>query len=95
MRGHGRRKSTPGDNIAFETGTDRVVNDITGESHVRPEPVRDARLYVVQEGDTLASIARKFYGDEGLWRRILDANRDRFDDQGRIPAGAELLIPVD
>ncbi|MGE5487623.1 MAG: LysM peptidoglycan-binding domain-containing protein [bacterium] len=95
MGDRGRRKSTPEDNIAFETGTDRVVNDITGESHVRPEPVGDARVYVVQEGDTLASIAHKFYGDEGLWKRILDANRDRFDDQDRIPAGAELLIPMD
>lgn len=95
MGSQGRRKPTPGDNIAFETGTDRVVNDITGESHVRPDAVGDARLYVVQDGDTLEGIARKFYGDEGQWKRILDANRDRFDDQGRVPAGAELLIPVD
>ena len=33
------------------------------------------RVWVVNEGDTLAWIAFKEYGDSTLWRRIADANR--------------------
>jgi len=95
MGGRKPKKMPPEGNIAFETGTGRVVNEITGESHVRPDAVAEARIYMVQEGDTLASIARKFYGDERQWKRILDANRDRFDAEDRVAAGTELRIPVD
>ncbi len=88
------------ENIAFETGTDRVRNDITGESHVEPEPVGESvpvRIYVVQEGDTLASIARKFYGDENQWLRIRNANLDRLaeaEERG-FTTGIELRIPLE
>ena len=32
--------------------------------------------YAVVSGDTLLTIAEKFYGDATLWRRIYDANTD-------------------
>jgi nucleoid-associated protein YgaU len=48
---------------------------------------------LVQEGGTLASIARKFYGDERHGRRILDANRDRLGDAEEPQLGAQLRIP--
>src|SRR2546423_5342917 len=33
------------------------------------------RTYVVREGDTLASISRKFYRSSGRWKKIRDANK--------------------
>jgi nucleoid-associated protein YgaU len=33
-------------------------------------------LYTVVAGDTLRSIAQRFYGDESQWPRIFDENRD-------------------
>ncbi len=88
------------ENIAFETGTERVRNDITGESHVEPEPITDprsVRVYVVQEGDTLASIAKKFYGDDSQWLRIRNANLDRLAEaeETGVAVGIELRIPVE
>src|SRR5437879_569845 len=34
-----------------------------------------SRTYVVRDGDTLASISRRFYKSSGHWKKIRDANR--------------------
>jgi ABC-type amino acid transport substrate-binding protein/phage tail protein X len=52
--------------------------------------------YVVQSGDTLSRIARRFYGDArpASWQRIYEANRDLIgDDPGRLRVGMTLQIP--
>jgi ABC-type amino acid transport substrate-binding protein len=52
--------------------------------------------YVVQPGDTLSKIARKYYGDAWAtsWQRIYEANRDVIgDDPARIQIGMTLEIP--
>ena len=51
------------------------------------------RMYVVAEGDTLSSIARKFYGDARSRRRILEANRALVQDPYFIQPGWRLRIP--
>ena len=58
--------------------------------------VETADTYVVRPGDTLSSIARKYYGDAWAtsWQRIYEANRDLIgDDPGRINVGMRLEIP--
>jgi ABC-type amino acid transport substrate-binding protein len=52
--------------------------------------------YVVQPGDTLSKIARKYYGDAWAtsWQRIYEANRDVIgDDPGQLDVGMTLDIP--
>lgn len=49
--------------------------------------------YTVQKGDGLMSIARRFYGDAGMWRRIYEANRDRISNPDVIKVGMVLTIP--
>jgi beta-lactamase class A len=50
-------------------------------------------VYVVQRGDTLGTIARRFYGDAGAWRRIYDANRDVIGpDPDTVRVGMALRI---
>jgi aspartate/glutamate/glutamine transport system substrate-binding protein len=52
--------------------------------------------HVVQPGETLSKIARKYYGDAWAtsWQRIYEANRDVIgDDPGRIAVGMRLDIP--
>ncbi len=51
------------------------------------------RMYVVAEGDTLSSIARKFYGNASSRRRILEANRALIRDPYLIEPGWRLRIP--
>jgi nucleoid-associated protein YgaU len=49
------------------------------------------KTYIVQEGDTLAIIASKVYGDENAWQRIADENGIFNPDD--IYVGLELQIP--
>jgi LysM repeat protein len=52
-----------------------------------------SRTYVVRDGDTLASISRKFYKSSARWKKIRDANRNVVDDPGKLKAGQTLTIP--
>jgi nucleoid-associated protein YgaU len=54
---------------------------------------RAPRTYVVRDGDTLASISRRFYKTSGRWKKIRDANRNIVDDPGKLKAGQTLTIP--
>ena len=54
---------------------------------------RPPRTYVVREGDTLASISRKFYKSSGRWKKIRDANKGIVDDPGKLKPGMTLTIP--
>jgi LysM repeat protein len=52
-----------------------------------------SRTYVVQTGDTLASISRKFYKSPARWKKILNANRKSIDDPEKLRIGQSLIIP--
>ena len=49
--------------------------------------------YTVKEGDTLASISRKFYKTSKRWREIRDANERKIDDADNLKEGTTLTIP--
>jgi nucleoid-associated protein YgaU len=51
------------------------------------------RVYVVQAGDSLSKIAKKFYGDANSWRRIFEANKDVVKNPDLIQPGWKLRIP--
>lgn len=54
-------------------------------------PIR--RVHVVQQGDTLEKIARKYYGAPERWSRIYAANNDLLRDGRPLKPGMELEIP--
>lgn len=56
-------------------------------------PSASGRIYVVQKGDTLFQISRKFYGNASGWKKIYAANRAIIPDPGRLPVGLKLRIP--
>ena len=58
----------------------------------QPAPPAWPKRHKVAPGDTLRSIAAKFYGDPNLWEKIYDANRDTVD-RGVPTEGAVLIIP--
>ncbi len=51
------------------------------------------RTYVVQSGDTLFSISRKFYKSSKHWKQILEANRKNIHDPKKLTVGETLVIP--
>ncbi|MGB8354269.1 MAG: LysM peptidoglycan-binding domain-containing protein [Chthoniobacteraceae bacterium] len=52
-----------------------------------------ATTYEVQRGDTLASIARKFYKGSTRWKDIQDANYSTLKGTVKLKAGMTLVIP--
>ncbi len=56
-------------------------------------PPRDLTTYVVRPGDTLWSIAEKFYGDASAGRRIHEANRTVISDPNKLKVGTTLTLP--
>src|SRR5262245_39679006 len=51
------------------------------------------RTYTVKVGDTLSKIAKQYYGDSRLYRRIFEANRHVLRDPDHIQVGQVLQIP--
>ncbi|MGD2068954.1 MAG: LysM peptidoglycan-binding domain-containing protein [Gemmatimonadota bacterium] len=52
-----------------------------------------AQTHEVRSGETLWSLAARYYQDGRLWRRIFEANRDRLDDPADLDVGLVLTIP--
>jgi len=50
------------------------------------------RAHTVVEGDSLASVAYREYGDPAMWRPLADYNG--IDDPMRVPTGRVLLLPA-
>ena len=55
-------------------------------------PVGESR-HIVQKGETLGHISRKYYGKSSEWRRILKANRDVLPTEKALQPGMTLRIP--
>ncbi len=51
------------------------------------------QTYVVQSGDTLFSISRKFYNSSKHWKDILQANKKHIRNPKDLTVGQTLLIP--
>lgn len=72
----------------------RKANPGVVQVKAKPKPAGpNARAYIVQSGDTLAAISRKFYNTSGKWKDILDANAGTLDDAAKLKVGQRLVIP--
>ena len=70
----------------------------SGKSGMKGEQAQKAlvpgvRTYTVEQGDTLASISRKFYHGAGRWKDIQDANFNTLEGTARLKPGMVLMIP--
>ena len=58
-----------------------------------PAETPTPQTYTMKPGDTLYTLARRFYDDGKLWTKIYEANRDKIRDVADIPVGTVLVIP--
>ncbi len=56
-------------------------------------PTEDVRIHTVAEGETLGSIAERYYGDSAAWPRIVDVDGNQIEDPNRISVGQDLRVP--
>jgi len=81
-------------------GSESGTPAVEVETPTTPPPATTAKptagtpqTYTMKRGDTLYSLAKRFYGDGKLWTRIADANQDKIRDVTDIPVGTVLTIP--
>lgn len=49
--------------------------------------------HVVQKGDTLYKLARQYYNNQSMWKKIWEANRDVVPNPNQLNVGTTLQIP--
>jgi nucleoid-associated protein YgaU len=55
----------------------------------------NVEFYVIQKGDTLSKIAKKYYQNAMEYPRIFDANKEVIKDPDLIYPGQKIRIPLD
>jgi len=69
-----------------------MVDDFYTEKRSSKESTPNGRYVTVKEGDTLAKISRKFYGNAMQYQKIIDAN-DRLKKTTTLYIGEQISIP--
>lgn len=72
---------------------ERAPDPIYEPASAAPASAQPPRDHVVVAGETLADIARRYYGDAARAEEIYAANRDRIRDPDQLHAGQTLVIP--
>jgi LysM repeat protein len=73
-----------------QTGASAETTGAT-DSAQQPEPQSSPVVHMVQRGETLGAIARRYLGDASKWRIIAEANG--IDDPKQLQIGQALTIP--
>ena len=58
-----------------------------------PTGSASGRVHEVVAGETLSTIAKKYYGDASKWSKIVDANKDTLKNPDSLQLGQKLKIP--
>lgn len=66
--------------VTLSTGITRVNNSVL------------PKTYVIQDGDSLYKIARRFYGDGALWTALFNRNMDSLAHPLLLKAGTVLKL---
>ena len=83
----------PAESTEPEESIPPIVESPESESVSVSAPEAAGTTYVVQKGDTLEKIAKKFYGSPKKWYRIYKANKGTLKAPDRIRPGQKLVIP--
>lgn len=67
--------------------------ELSGKTPVKAVARQGGRMITIQPGDTLGTIAMKYYGSVSMWRKIYEANRDVLSNPDIIPKGRKLRLP--
>ena len=70
------------------------INDVETDVVSALEP-GNVEYYVIESGDTLSKIAKKYYQDAAQYPRIFAANKEVIKDADLIYPGQKIRIPLD
>lgn len=87
-----RKQLAARDNPALAAGPVGTAGK-PGARDASGKPAPGSKTYVVQPGDTMASIARKFYKNKARAKDIQDANLNSVPNVAKLKPGQTLIIP--
>jgi LysM repeat protein len=75
-------------------GNVKGVAEVKAEQIESPPQTDQVEFYVIQKGDTLSAVAKRFYGDASAYPRIFKSNREVIKDPDLIFPGQKIRIPA-
>ncbi len=76
-------------------GNIKGVEKVDAAGVTAPAQTLKVEYYVIQKGDTLSAIAKRYYGNAMQYPRIFEANREVIKDADKIFIGQKIRIPLD
>ncbi len=70
------------------------VKEVVNNTNIPVVEEVQVEYYVIQSGDTLSKLAKKYYGDPMAYERIFEANREVIQDPDLIFVGQKIRIPL-
>ena len=70
------------------------VADVGAGNMKAPSQTEKVEYYVIEKGDTLSGIAKKFLGNAMDYPKIFEANREVIKDPNLIYPGQKIRIPM-
>lgn len=89
-RGFGKKADV---DVVTTTPDGTVIGVVKKEEPAPPVNPKSNGTHVVQPGDTLWAIAKKYYGNGAQYPKIFNANRDKIKNPNLIYPGQKLVIP--
>ena len=75
-------------------GNIQGVAGVSADQVKAPPQTGQVEYYLIQKGDTLSAIARKFLGKASAYPKIFEANREVIKDPDLIYPGQKIRIPL-
>ncbi|MDY0281929.1 MAG: peptidoglycan-binding protein LysM [Salinivirgaceae bacterium] len=69
------------------------VSEVVLDNMKAPPAEVKVEYYVIQKGDTLSAIAKRYYGNPNDYPKIFEANREVIKDPDLIYPGQKIRIP--
>ena len=73
--------------------TIKMQEEVTPILKEEPQVTVEQKTHIVKQGETLSTIALKYYKDTSKWKLIYDANRNVLKNPDVITPGTKLVIP--
>ena len=91
--GPGKQWGTASTPTPHPTATASAAPPSTAPTATRADGPAAERIHVVEKGDTLSALSKKYYGRASDYMKIYDANTDMLKDPDKIYPGQRLKIP--
>jgi len=75
-------------------GNVQGVSEVKADGVSAPPQPAPVEYYVIQKGDSLSAIAKRYYGNAKDYPRIFDANREVIKNPDLIYPGQKIRIPL-